>query len=93
MQFTDWKTNMVKITIIDATTGEVVERPMNESELANYENNINNFIAEQAEQKKAAEELRTAKISAYQKLGLTEAEIEALLPKPIEPILLEEQFL
>jgi hypothetical protein len=93
MQFTDWKTNMVKITIIDATTGEVVERPMNESELANYENNINNFIAEQAEQKKAAEELRTAKISAYQKLGLTEAEIEALLPKPIEPILLEEQSL
>jgi hypothetical protein len=93
MQFTDWKTNMVKITIIDATTGEVVERPMNESELANYENNINNFIAEQAEQKKAAEELRTAKISAYQKLGLTEAEIEALLPKPIEPILPEEQSL
>ena len=84
---------MVKITIIDATTGEVVERQMNKSELANYENNINNFIAEQAEQKKAAEELRTAKISAYQKLGLTEAEIEALLPKPIEPILLEEQFL
>ena len=93
MQFTDWKTNMVKITIIDATTGEVVERQMNESELANYENNINNFIAEQAEQKKAAEELRTAKISAYQKLGLTEVEIEALLPKPIEPILLEEQSL
>jgi hypothetical protein len=93
MQFTDWKTNMVKITIIDATSGEVVERQMNESELANYENNINNFIAEQAEQKKAAEELRTAKISAYQKLGLTEAEIEALLPKPIEPILPEEQSL
>jgi hypothetical protein len=89
MQFTDWKTNMVKITIIDAKTGEVVERQMNESELANYENNINNFIAEQAEQKKAAEELRTAKISAYQKLGLTEAEIEALLPKPIELILPE----
>ena len=81
---------MVKITIIDAKTGEVVERQMNESELANYENNINNFIAEQAEQKKAAEELRTAKISAYQKLGLTEAEIEVLLPKPIEPILPEE---
>ena len=93
MQFTDWKTNMVKITIIDATTGEVVERPMNESELANYENNMNNFIAEQAEQKKAAEELRTAKISAYEKLGLTEAEIEALLPKPIKPILPEEQSL
>jgi hypothetical protein len=29
-----------------------------------------------------AEALRQSKISAYQKLGLTEAEIEALLPTP-----------
>lgn len=35
------------------------------------------------EQAKAeAEATRQAKISAYQKLGLTEAEIEALLPTP-----------
>jgi hypothetical protein len=61
MQFTDWKTNMVKITIIDAKTGEVVERQMNESELANYENNINNFIAEQAETKKSSRRIKNSK--------------------------------
>jgi hypothetical protein len=31
-----------------------------------------------------AEALRNTKISAYQKMGLTEAEIEALLPTPVE---------
>lgn len=30
-----------------------------------------------------AEQVRATKISAYQKLGLTEVEIEALLPTPI----------
>lgn len=30
-----------------------------------------------------AEQVRATKISAYEKLGLTEAEIEALLPTPI----------
>lgn len=33
-----------------------------------------------------AEQARQTKISAYNKLGLTEAEIEALLPTPVEPI-------
>ena len=32
-----------------------------------------------------AEALRATKITAYQKLGLTEAEIEALLPSPKPP--------
>jgi hypothetical protein len=37
------------------------------------------------EQTKAeAEALRATKISAYEKMGLTEAEIEALLPAPVE---------
>lgn len=37
------------------------------------------------EQAKAeAEALRATKISAYEKMGLTEAEIEALLPTPVE---------
>ena len=36
---------------------------------------------------KAAQALKEAKISAYQKLGLTDAEIEALLPTPAKPIL------
>jgi hypothetical protein len=39
------------------------------------------------EQAKAdAEALRNTKISAYQKMGLTEAEIEALLPTPVSTI-------
>lgn len=33
-----------------------------------------------------AEQARQTKISAYNKLGLTEAEIEALLPTPVDPI-------
>ena len=42
---------------------------------------------EAKEQRKTEQELRRqTKISAYEKLGLTEAEIEALLPTPAEPI-------
>ena len=37
---------------------------------------------EAAEKKAQAEALRQTKIAAYEKLGLTEAEIEALLPTP-----------
>ena len=39
-------------------------------------------IAKQATELEA-EQARATKISAYQKLGLTEAEIEALLPTPV----------
>lgn len=42
------------------------------------------WLAEQAKLKADAEALRQTKIAAFQKLGLTEAEIEALLPTPIE---------
>jgi hypothetical protein len=44
-----------------------------------------NEIAEEKE-KFANQELLQSKVSAYQKLGLTPAEIEALLPTPAEPI-------
>ena len=39
-------------------------------------------IAAKAAAKLEQEQLRLTKISAYEKLGLTEAEIEALLPAP-----------
>lgn len=39
-------------------------------------------IAAKAALKLEQEQLRLTKISAYQKLGLTEAEIEALVPAP-----------
>lgn len=35
---------------------------------------------------KEQNDLRLAKISAYEKLGLTAQEIETLLPSPVEPI-------
>ena len=44
-----------------------------------------NEIAQEKE-KLATEELLQSKIAAYQKLGLTPAEIEALLPTPADPI-------
>jgi hypothetical protein len=44
-----------------------------------------NEIAQEKE-KLANDELLQSKVSAYQKLGLTPAEIEALLPTPVEPI-------
>ena len=46
---------------------------------------------EDAEKAKAnAETLRQTKIAAYQKLGLSEAEIEALLPTPLPDLPISE---
>jgi hypothetical protein len=42
-----------------------------------------NAILSKEAAKLEAEQARATKISAYQKLGLTEAEIEALLPTPV----------
>jgi hypothetical protein len=44
-----------------------------------------NEIAEEQSRLEAAQ-LRQTKIEAYTKLGLTPAEIEALLPAPVQPI-------
>jgi hypothetical protein len=73
------------IGIYDHTTGEQIVREMTEQEtieraafLAEYE------TSKLSEQTKANEQ-RALKISAYEKLGLTEAEIEALLPTPKPP--------
>jgi hypothetical protein len=44
-----------------------------------------NEIAEEQSKLEAAQ-LRQTKIEAYTKLGLTPAEIEALLPAPVQPI-------
>lgn len=44
-----------------------------------------NEIAEEQSRLEAAQ-LRQTKIEAYTKLGLTAAEIEALLPAPVQPI-------
>jgi len=54
-----------------------------------YEATINDWadaILTKEAAKLEAEQARQTKIAAYEKLGLTPAEIEALLPTPAEPI-------
>jgi hypothetical protein len=78
-----------KITIFDATTGESIEREMTAQEKKNYNLLLSEDAAIQAEAKAKAAELRALKVSAYEKLGLTPEEIEALLPtvkNVLEPI-------
>lgn len=72
------------IHIFNGDTQEIVEREMTATELAE----LNEFQSKATAAREARiaeqEKLKQNKISAYQKLGLTEAEIEALLPAPIE---------
>lgn len=75
------------IGVYDNETGEQTVREMNKKELSQRETEIAQWVAEKAERQAQAQALRAAKISAYQKLGLTDAEIEALLPTPAQPIL------
>ena len=74
----------------DAETNQVIERDMTTEEVLELEAYQTSQQALKEQKKQEEETLRETKISAYQKLGLTEAEIEALLPisKPdIRPIL------
>lgn len=74
------------IGIYNHATGEQTVREMSDDELAKREIEIAEWVAEKAQKQKEAQDLRKAKISAYEKLGLTPAEIEALLPTTAEPI-------
>ena len=62
---------------IDALTSQVVERDMNEEELANHQILVleSNTIEQKIEDKKLARQSALAKLAA---LGLTEEEISAL---------------
>jgi hypothetical protein len=70
------------ISRYDHSTGENIVREMTDEEQAQRDAEIEatRTAKEQAELK--AKQLREIKIAAYEKLGLTEAEIEALLPTP-----------
>jgi len=74
------------IGIYDHTTGENVIREMTSQEKEQRELEIKAWLTAKENDKLEAKKLRETKIAAYQKLGLTEAEIEALLPtsNPIE---------
>ena len=66
------------IRIHNTETNEVIDREMTDAENKVYEASKIAALNNEAQ----IQETRQLKISAYQKLGLTEAEIEALLPTP-----------
>jgi len=70
----------MKISITDAETGKQIERQMTADEITEFNAQNAAYAAKLAEEEAKAAELKAIKISAYKKLGLTEAEIEALIP-------------
>jgi hypothetical protein len=70
----------MKIGTFNAETNEQIVRDATPEEIAAREAEIAQYVANKETKKLAELELRATKIAAYQKLGLTEEEIEALLP-------------
>ncbi len=70
------------IHINNAETGEVITRELTDPEQKIRDAEKAEMLAEKEQKELEATQLRQTKISAYEKLGLTEAEIEALLPSP-----------
>jgi hypothetical protein len=70
------------LAIYDHKTGENIVRKLTNEEQATRSAEIEASQLAKDQAKIDAEKLRLIKISAYEKLGLTEAEIEALLPTP-----------
>lgn len=77
-----------KVSIYDHATGEQIERAMTAAEQKQRDAEVAAFLKAQADAEAEAESLRNLKIAAYEKMGLSAVEIEALLPtpKPIQPI-------
>lgn len=63
------------VRIHDTATDEVIDREMTDEEFAEYQKDVAAKKAANA----AVEAERNAKVSAYEKLGLTAEEIAALL--------------
>jgi len=78
-----------KIYVLDVATGEEIVRQMTVEEQALRDAEIAEWKLQNAEAKAEAIELREIKIAAYKKLGLSDKEIEALLPSEnTQPIFL-----
>jgi hypothetical protein len=78
------------IGVYNHDTGEEIVREMTSAEKTQRDFEITAFLAQEEKLKVEAKMLYEVKISAYKKLGLTDAEIEALVPAPkpdIQPIL------
>jgi hypothetical protein len=76
-----------KIGIYDNETGEYSTVELTDAEQAKIDAERAAWRIAKDQAVLDAEQLRQTKISAYEKLGLTEAEIEALLPAPAQPII------
>lgn len=70
----------MKIGIFDAITGENVVREMTKEEAAARKAEIAEFAAAKIAKEEADAVLKATKIAAYKKLGLTDEEINAILP-------------
>lgn len=75
----------MKIGIFNAETNKNIVRDATLEEISARENEIAEYVANKEAQELEKAQLRATKIAAYEKLGLTEAEIEALLPTPAKP--------
>jgi hypothetical protein len=76
------------IGIYDHATGENEVREMTKAEQDQRNAEGAASLAKKQAAKIAKENTRATKIAAFTKLGLTEQEIEALVPTEIEPIVL-----
>lgn len=75
-----------KIGIYDHLTGEYTTVEFTDDEQTKIDAERAAWRIAKDQAKLEAQQLRQTKINAYEKLGLTPAEIEALLPTPAEPI-------
>jgi hypothetical protein len=69
-----------KIYFIDAVTGEETVREMTADEQKARDAEIAQWLSDEAATKEKLANEKSIKIAAYKKLGLTDEEIEALLP-------------
>lgn len=77
---------MMLVGKFDGLTGEQEVREASAEEVAAREAEVAQWLFDKAAREEAQAQARAIKVSAYQKLGLTEAEIEALLPSPKPPL-------
>ena len=69
--------------IHNVATGEIEILALTNDEIAERNAQIQQWKAEREAQEQQALLAKQTKISAYQKLGLTQAEIETLIPIPV----------
>ena len=74
----------MKIGIFNAETNKNIVRDATPEEVTARETEIAEYFANKEAQELEKAQLRATKIAAYEKLGLTEAEIESLLPTPAQ---------